>query len=221
MRIDVIHANSSAVEPLENIFKKLDSTISVVNHINEEMLFEVERVGQVNSRALRMFAKEAIEAEDSKTDGIIVACSVFCGYIDLMKPFVDSPIIAVDGPAIEKAAEKGGKIGILATTAASAPACQKKLETIARARGYKLSYEHGIVIEAMNVLKSGDFKTHDRLIIEKAKELENMGCDVLLLSQVTMARAKESMPEAMKQITLDTPYWGASKLIELIKENNS
>lgn len=216
MKIDVIHANSSAVEPLESIFRETFPDISIQNHINEKMLAEVESAGQVNARALRMFAGEVCSAADSQADGIIVACSVFCSFIDTVKPFIECPIIAVDAPAIEKAAESGNKIGILATTAASAPACEKKLEVIAQNKGYLLSYEHGIVTKAMEALKAGDYETHDRLIVDKARDLKDLGCDVLLLSQVTMARAKEAMPDSLKQITIDTPYWGARKIIDLI-----
>lgn len=220
MRIDVIHANASAAKPLHDIFETLDPSLEVHDHINEAMLREAEKDG-VTPKALRMFANEVFQAAEEGTDGILIACSVYCGYAPLMKPFLSVPILAVDAPAVSRAAAEGTKIGILATTAPSAPACRKKLKEEAERIHKVLRFEEGIVTEAMNALKKGDMETHDRLLIEKAQKLMDSGCDILFLSQVTMARVYVSMPEAMKQITLSTADSGAQTILRLARENKS
>ena len=125
MKIGVIHANSSAAGPLHEVFRQLAPEAEIDDHINEDMLREVEKDSGVTKKALRMFAREVFDAADADADGIIIACSVFCPYLNEVRPFLDIPVIAVDGPAVQIAAERGGKIGILATTAASAPACRR------------------------------------------------------------------------------------------------
>ena len=216
MKIGVIHAAASAVQPLEQVFHEMAPEAMVDNHLNEDMLKEAEKNG-VSPKALRMFAKEVFQAADEGADGIIVACSVFCSSLDVVCPFLSVPVIAVDDPALHIAVQRGGKIGILATTASSAPACAAKLDKIAEETGTVLDYAFGIVPEALTALKNGDGETHDRLLIQKAQELAEQGCTTLFLSQVSMARAKVAMPEELRLITLTTPEEGAAEIMRLIK----
>lgn len=215
MRIGVIHANASAVEPLEQAFRRADPSVQVENFINGEMLKIVDEAGTVTDKALRLFARTVFDAADAGVDGIMIACSVFCTYIDEMRPFVSVPIITVDGPALSVAVERGGKIGILATTAASAPACKVKLEKLAMERGVHLEYEEGITVEALTALQQGDTARHDQLIAEEAARLAANGCGTLILSQITMARAKQAMGD-LEAITLTTPDEGVKELLRLV-----
>ncbi len=217
MKIGVIHANSSAAGPLHEVFRQLAPETEIDDHINEDMLRETEKNGGVTRKALRMFAEEVFAAADAGADGIIIACSVFCSYLNEIRPFLDIPVIAVDGPAVQAAAERGGKIGILATTAASAPACRLKLEQYAKEKHLDLSYEDGITTEALTALRAGDADRHDELVIAEARRLMDAGCRTLFLSQVTMARVKNAMPEDMKEITLTTPEMGAKEILRLVR----
>ena len=213
MKIGVIHANISAVAPLEEAFKRVDPEITVVNFCNEELLQIVEQEGRVTKKALRMFARTVFAAADSGVDGIMIACSVYCSYADLMQNFLSVPIIAVDAPAVQIAVSKGGKIGILATTASSAPACRSKLQKEAERTGQILDYEEGIVTEAMTALKEGNLQEHDRLVGLKAEELVKKGCTSLFLSQITMARAADSLKD-LGVLVLSTPEEGVKKLVK-------
>lgn len=218
MKIGVIHAAKSAEEPLNTVFAELDPAIAVANYLNEDMLRETERSGRITPRALRMFAEEVFNAAEDGADGIIVACSVFCSSLDLVRPFLDIPIIPVDDPALDEAVRRGGKIGILATTPASAPSCCEKLEKKAKEQRAELKYEYGIVPEALEALKNGNGEEHDRLLAKEARRLKNLGCTTLFLSQVSMARAAAAFPKDLKEITLTTPAEGAKEIIRLITQ---
>ena len=215
MKIGVIHAAKSAVEPLNTVFAQLDPSVEVCNHLNEEMLKETERSGKITPKALRMFASEVLDAADEGADGIIVACSVFCSSLDLVRPFLDIPIIPVDDPALDEALRRGGKVGILATTPASAPSCREKLERKAKEQNTALTYEYGVVPEALEALKAGNGEEHDRLLAAEAQRLKDLGCNTLFLSQVSMARALNAFPEDLKEITLTTPAEGAKEILRL------
>ena len=220
MKIGVIHANTSAVAPLREAFLKADPEITLVNLCNEELLRIVDKEGCVTKEALRMFAKTVFAAADAGVDGIMIACSVYCSYAELMQNFLSVPIIAVDAPAVKKAVAYGGRIGILATTASSAPACREKLEKEAEkvkstGKDQKPEYEEGIVTEAMEALKAGNAQEHDRLLRLKSEELIDKGCTTLFLSQITMARAADCLQD-LGVLVLSTPDEGVEELIRQI-----
>jgi len=183
------------------------------------MLRLADEAGKVTARAMRIFARTVFEAADAGVDGIIIACSVYCTFVEEIRPFLSVPIVAVDAPALEIAADRGGMIGILATTAGSAPACRTKLDKIARKKNLKLSYRNGIVTEAMDALKNGNLEEHDRLLIKESQKLKEQGCNTLILSQITMARVKDAMDDELKQITLTTPEEGIKELLRNIRKN--
>ena len=216
MKIGVIHANRSAVAPLEEAFRAEDASVEVVNYIDEELLRLVDRAGGVTPEALRRFARTVFRANEEGMDGLLIACSVYCAYAGAVRPFLDIPILAVDAPALEEIAARGGKVGILATTAASAPACQEKLERLCVARGTAMSYEYGICTEALEALRRGDGAEHDRLLAEEAMRLASLGCDTLFLSQISMARARAAMG-ALAHMTITTPQTGVRELLRQVQ----
>lgn len=218
MKVAAIHANMSAVEPLNLAFQNIDPNVRVINFVNEEMLRIVDEEGTVSDRALRMFAKTVFAAADAAVDGIMIACSVYCAYVEEIKPFLHMPVVAVDAPALSAAVDRGGKIGILATTPASAPACRKKLEQLAVQRGIQLEYEEGVVPAALDALKRGDIQEHDQLIAREGERLTAAGCNTLFLSQITMARAMQAMG-ALRSMTLATPDEGAKELLRQITKH--
>ncbi len=218
MKIGVIHANISAVEPIEAAFLSADSDIEVVNFIDPDMLRMVDEAGEVSPAALRRYGRAVFDAADAGVDGILIACSCFSTYVEEVKPFLSIPILPVDGPALELVADRGGKVGILATTAASAPACRIKLDKLCAQRGITMEYEDGISTEALAALKRGDGAKHDQLLVAEARRLYNLNCNTLFLSQSTMARAKAAMGD-LAAITITTPEEGVKELLRLIREN--
>ena len=219
MKIGVIHANASAVAPLEAAFQAAAPSAEVCNFINGEMLKIVDACG-VTPEALKLFVRTVFEADEQGVDGILIACSVFCGYAEAVQPFLNAPILAVDAPALEEIVARGGKVGILATTAASAPACQAKLDKLCAKKGAVLQYEYGICTEALDALRQGQGDVHDRLLAEEGRRLADLGCTTLFLSQITMARARQAFGP-LQGITITTPDAGVRKMLRLVREKQS
>lgn len=153
-------------------------------------MFRANQKGRTDGKGLRELAKLVFQAVESEVDGIIVACSVYCPFVPLMKNFIEIPIIAVDQSMIVKAVIEGNKIGIIATTAPSAPAAQKQIEKIAEKMGKKVSTEIEIVTEGMKELK------------DTVKEIQNAGIQkvAVLLENMTAEIAKRAVEYGFTRI---------------------
>ncbi len=218
MKIGVIHATMNAVEPLMAVFKKNAPETTVLNFLNENLLFRANAVGGADYKGLRAFTKLVFEAVDAEVDGIIVACSVFCPFVPLMRNFTDIPMIAIDNPMLERAVNEGKKIGILATTAPSAPSAKRQLEKMAAEENKTLEFDMEIITDAMVALKAGDVEKHNEIIAEAGKRLVERGCDTLVLSQITMACAAEKMKNFGVNV-LSSPEEGYKKIVEMVNKN--
>lgn len=215
MNIGVIHATLNAVQPLKKEFYKKNPGITLVNFVNEELLAHANRVGGVDDWGLRNFTRLFMQAAESDVDGIIIACSLYSTYVDRVKILTDKPVIAIDAPMIEAAARKGNKIGVIATTAAAGPAENEKILKEAERLGRHITTSVEIRTEAMMALKRGNVAEHNRILREAVEKLALEGCDTVVLSQITMACAKEDMKDLQIDI-LSSPESGAEYMNVLL-----
>lgn len=216
MKIGVIHATTNAVAPLMEEFGKAKEPVQILNYVNENLLCVVNERG-VDSEALRMFARLVFEVAEAGVDGILVACSVFCRYIPLVRPFVNVPMIGIDRPMLERAVRCGRRLGVVATTATAAPVSRVQLEEIAKDLGKEISVEEEIITEAMTELRKGNTEKHNAIIADACHRLEGKGCDTILLCQITMACAAESILLKNAEL-LTSPAEGVREILQLCRE---
>lgn len=216
MKIGVIHATLGAAAPLNEAFKRLAPDAVVLNFVNEELLHRATALGGADTSGLRMFARMAFAAAEADVDGIIVACSVYCPYVELIKPFLQVPVIAVDNPMLETAAAKGNKIGILTTNGPAAPAAQHQIEAMAAALGRKPEFVLSPLPAAATAFKQGRREEAIELIRQAGTALAAQGCDTLVLAQITMACAAPALSDTGVTV-LTSPDEGARRIIRLVQ----
>lgn len=193
MKIGVIHATNNAVSNLNNaIYKKLPHS-KIINFIDENIQLYANEIDGIDTKTHRDFYRLAIAAEEAEVDIIIVACTVLTPVVDIVKPFINIPIIAVDQAMLEKAVKSHNKIGVVATTGPSGPAMKKQLEKIASNINKNIDVKVEINTDAMKELKKGNQQEHDILNYKSAEKLLKKDCEVIILAQITQATAKEKM----------------------------
>ncbi len=195
MKIGIIHATSNAVPPLNDAFKSLAPNVTIFNFVDEYLQYYANQIKGIDDKVHRDFVNMAITAQEAKVDAIIVACTVLTPIVDIVKPFITVPIIAVDQPMLESAVNNYRKIGVVATNAPSGPATKAQLEKIAGKFGKEIEVDTEIDIQAMTELKAGNEEEHNRLNALAAEKLKQRGCEVIILAQITQASAESKTKE--------------------------
>ncbi len=216
MRIGFIHATCNAVAPIMDTARVLYPEITVVNFVDEQLLEHANRVGGIDPAGLRQFGRALFTAAEAELDGIVVACTVYSPMAAYFQPFLEVPILGIDRAMIEQAVDSGEKIGLLGTTAPSVPAMKKQMLEYAAAIGKVPTIAERTVVDAMARLRGGNSQAHDDLIRKAALELISEGCTTIVLSQITMARAKKLLQ--IPGITvLTSPETGLARIMRLVK----
>lgn len=218
MKIGIIHATTNAVPPLNNAFKLLAPEYTVLNFVDEYIQYYANQIKGIDDKVHRDFVKLATSAQEANVDAIIVACTVLTPIVDMVKPFITVPILAVDYPMLEKAVQNYTKIGVVATNAPSGPATKNQLEKLAKELGKKITVDTEINTQAMTELKAGNVEEHNHLNALAAEELKKRGCEVIVLAQITQASAS-SETEKIGLPVLSSPNESVKAVMKLIEKN--
>jgi len=216
MKIGIIHATCNAVPPLNAAFKEIAPDVTVLNFVDEHLQYYANQIKGIDDKVHRDFVNMAITAEEAKVDAIIVACTVLTPIVDVVKPFITVPIIAVDYPMLNTAVNNFRKIGVVATNAPSGPATKAQLEHIAKELGKKIIVDTEINTQAMAELKAGNVEEHNRLNALAAEELKKRGCEVIILAQITQASAEEETKQLGLPV-LTSPKEAVKAVMQLIE----
>lgn len=217
MKIGVIHATCNAVPPLNSAFKKLAPDVTVLNFVDENIQYHANQIKGIDDKVYRDFVHITIKAQEAEVDAIIVACTVLTPIVDVVKPFIRVPILAVDRPMLEKAINNYKKIGVVATNAPSGPATKKQLEKLAKEFGKTVEVDVQIDTQAMTELKAGNEEEHNRLNRIAADELKKRGSEVVILSQITQSTA-ENEAASLGLPVLTSPKEAVEAVLKAVKD---
>ncbi|MBT2730365.1 Asp/Glu/hydantoin racemase [Bacillus sp. ISL-75] len=191
-RIGLIHATMNSVQPILEAFKNHAPQVTVVNFMDESLIFELNETGFVTKNMARRLLNLVEKAVMCGVDGILLTCSSFTPVVAEISHLFDVPMLSADLSMLEKAVDMGTRIGVIATIEAAGPTTATILEKISLERQKDVTIKTVVIPEAFKALQKGDRTKHDELIHREVLEL-TMDCDVILFSQFSMARAIETL----------------------------
>ncbi|ADO83860.1 aspartate/glutamate racemase family protein [Ilyobacter polytropus] len=216
MKIALIHTTVNSMSPIIKAFNKIDATIELMNFLDEGLMSDLKKNSPIEFFMLKRIITMAENAEKSGADGILLACSAFSPYVDVIKDFVNIPLLSADMAMLEKVVSMGGKIGVLTTIEAARSTTLQLIKELGDKNKTTVEVEGEIVYNAFDELKNGNKNQHDRLIQNKIKEFSSK-YDVIVLAQMSMNGALESLDPCNKPI-FSSPEISARKILEEIKE---
>jgi len=214
MRIALIHALSHSVAPIEEAFARLWPEVRRTNLLDDSLSADLAREGALTPAMTARFLTLARYAAGCGADGILFTCSAFGPCIEACAAaLAPMPVLKPNEAMIEEAlaaAGPGGRVGLMASfapTLASMPA-----EFAAAAPGMTLV--PCLAEGSLAALDRGDAGEHDRLAGAAAAALRD--CDVVALSQFSLARAAGAVAQASGRAVLTTPDSAVRKLRRLL-----
>lgn len=188
-KVVIVHTGPATVQPLQlaqqEVFR--DREIEFVNLVDDSLLKDVMKVGEMTKEVRQRMAQYFVIAERMGADAILNACSSVGEAADYASEIVNVPVVKIDNTMTEKAVELGERIGVLATVYTTLEPSVRLIERKAAQQGKSIQVEKYLCSEAFEAVLNGDGDKHDQLLIEAAGEMATRN-DVLVLCQVSMAR---------------------------------
>ena len=222
-RIALIHALPHSVTPINAAMIRLWPEAVRMNLQDDSLsndLAEIE--AKAPGTGLDAFMHERFQrlaqyAVDCGADAILFTCSAFGSCIEAVAETQKIPVLKPNEAMIEQAVASLGKHGkmhgqILGLVSSFAPT----LASMPNEFSTDVNLEMKLAEGAMAALNAGDVATHDKLVVEAARDLVKRGAKVIALAQYSMAHCKPLVEAACGVPVLTTPDSAIEKLKRLL-----
>lgn len=209
-RIALIHATPVAMQPVVEAFRHGWPDVDTFSVLDDALSTDLARAGTLNAALKRRIAALAEYVTGIGVDAILYTCSAFGEAIEAVAHATPMPVLKPNEAMFEEALRLGTRIGLLATFQPSIPALEQEFVDMAQAQYLNITLESACAPEAMAALTAGDADRHDRLIAEAAPRLAH--CDVIMLAQFSMARARPAVQQVLGYKVLTSPDSAVARL---------
>jgi len=122
-------------------------------------------------------------------DIIVTTCSTLTPAVELIRPFIQVPVIAIDDAMARRSVLYGKRIMVMATAESTVGPTVSKIKAEADKAGREADISTCVCMDAFFAMKAMDMKKHDMILREKAGELK--GYDCIVLAQASMAHLED------------------------------
>ena len=154
-------------------------------------------------------------AEMTGADMIVVTCSTLTPVVNMIRPFVRVPLIAIDDAMGRKAVTCGERILVLATAGSTEGPMREKLNAEAAKLGKSIQIDFQANAEAFQAMKAVQMERHDAILLDMAKNIS--GYDCVVLAQASMAHLDQKIEAICKIPVLLSPGLCMEQVKETLK----
>ncbi|WP_332446518.1 aspartate/glutamate racemase family protein [Sphaerochaeta sp.] len=203
-RIAMVHT----VRPVLASFPKLleevvGEPLKIHNLLDEFLASDPAEIGYFSEENRNRLLYDLKACELTKADLIVVTCSTLTPAVQLIRPFISVPVIAIDDAMTEQAVRIGRKIKVVATAMSTLKPTIAKLEQEAAKLGLTIEVDAQDHEAAYTAMRAGDMETHDRLVLDMISQVK--GYDCIVLAQASMGHLQQQSQQIAGVPVLASP----------------
>lgn len=208
-----VYTGQGLAEQIRPIFNELLPDCRLINVIDDGLIHDVIREGEVTPKIARRLTGYFRQAQDIGADVILNTCSSVGEVVDTVRPLFDVPIVKIDERMAQLAVSQGSKIGVIATLPTTLAPTVRLIKSQAAKAGKEVTVIDGLAEGAYHALIGGKPEEHDRLIEETAARVAQEA-DVIVLAQGSMMRMQAKLQEKLGKPVLSSPVLGIQEVKE-------
>lgn len=190
--LGLIHTSATLVPVFSQLCRAKLPGVNVFNIVDDSIVKGIIASGSLTAQISRRVASYMESAELAGADYIMVTCSSIGPAVEASAKFIAVPVLRVDQPMADRAAETGGTIGVIATLRTTLDPTADLISRRAALAGRQVKIISRLCEGAFDALMSGDAAKHDALVSAALKDLMTQ-TDVVVLAQASMAKVVESL----------------------------
>ena len=214
--IALIHTVKTVATTFDQTLKDyVGEEVKVHNLWDDFLANDPNEIGYFSIENRNRLYNDIKSAEMTGADMIVVTCSTLTPTVNLIRPFVKVPLIAIDDAMGRKAVTYGSRILVLATAGSTEGPMRDKLNAEAAAIGKQVEIDFKANAEAFHAMKAVQMDVHDAILLEMAKDIS--GYDCVVLAQASMAHLDKKIEEICHIPVLSSPTLCLEQVKETLK----
>uniref|UniRef100_UPI004056C4F6 aspartate/glutamate racemase family protein n=1 Tax=Agathobacter sp. TaxID=2021311 RepID=UPI004056C4F6 len=214
--IALIHTVKTVAASFDQTLKDyVGEEVKVHNMWDDFLANNPNEVGEFTIENRNRLFNDIKAAEMTGADMIVVTCSTLTPTVNLIRPFIKVPLIAIDDAMGRKAVTYGDKILVLASAGSTEIPMRDKLNAEAAKLGKTVEIDFIANAEAFQAMKAVQMDVHDAIFLKLAEEIS--GYDCIVLAQASMAHLDKKIEEICKIPVLSSPALCLEQVKETLK----
>ena len=214
--IALIHTVKTVATSFDQTLKDyVGEEVKVHNMWDDFLANNPNEVGEFTIENRNRLFNDIKAAEMTGADMIVVTCSTLTPTVNLIRPFIKVPLIAIDDAMGRKAVTYGDKILVLASAGSTEIPMRDKLNAEAAKLGKTIEIDFVANAEAFKAMKAVQMDVHDAIFLKMAEEIS--GYDCIVLAQASMAHLDKKIEEICKIPVLSSPTLCLEQVKETLK----
>jgi Asp/Glu/hydantoin racemase len=213
--VGLIHATTVAIDPMMVTLHDTLPNLEVLNFLDEGLLKQFHSTGTITTDIVDRLEYLVKVAQESGAELALLTCSSFSSVSKNLERTAQIPVVAIDEAMLIEAVKIGRKIGVVATLPGAIDLTTSTLKEISIEKKVATLIKPVLVKQAFNALQSMDISLHNSLVCQEIIKLAP-NSHVVVLAQVSMARALSSLPEIDVPV-LSSPHFAARKIKEILQ----
>ncbi|MCC6179920.1 MAG: aspartate/glutamate racemase family protein [Chloroflexi bacterium] len=213
--VGLVHAVIPAIEPLRATFGQLAPDIKLVNILDEGLITEIDRRGQITPGLVRRLTSLVTLAEEAGAELVLLSCTAYSPVADEVQAQSDIPVLKIDELMVREALGRASKIGVVATVPAGLKMQRQLIERIAADMGREIELDAVLRPEAFQALSAGRRDEHDAIVLNEVEALAARN-ELVMLAQASMGHLAAHVPASIPVPVLSSPTLAVQKVKELL-----
>jgi Asp/Glu/hydantoin racemase len=216
-QVALVHTVRPVLESFPTLLRQtVETELKMYNLLDEFLASNPAEIGYFSIANRNRLFNDIKSAELTGADIIVVTCSTLTPTVEMIRPFVSVPIVAIDDAMTEEAVRIAKKIKVVATAMSTLEPTIAKLNKEAQKIGAEITVDAEDNLPAYTAMRSTDMATHDRLVLKMIEE--STGYDAIVLAQASMAHLQEAAQKIAGVPVLASPTLCCLSVKRLLQE---
>jgi len=208
------------MQPVVEAFRHGWPDVDTFSVLDDALSTDLARAGTLNAALQKRIAALAEYATGIGIDAILYTCSAFGEAIDAVARTARIPVLKPNEAMFEAALGLGTNIGLLATFQPSISSLEQEFVDMARAQGKKR--HSGVGMRLGSHGSADDWRCRAARSSHCRSRLPRLAhCDVVMLAQFSMARARAAVQQVLGNKVLTSPDSAVAKLKAVLNGQQS
>ncbi len=214
--VALIHSVKTLANSFDEMLQNhLEEEIKIHNLWDDFLANNPNEIGEFTIENYNRLFNDIKSAEMTGADLIAVTCSTLTPIVNLIRPFIRVPLIAIDDEMTRRAVTYGDSLLILATAGSTKEPLTEKLKEEAQKLNKPIIVDFLANPEAFQAMKTLKMDQHDKLLLTMSKEIS--GYDCIVLAQASMAHLDKKIEKICQIPTLSSTALCLEQIKETLK----